>query len=165
MNDPHVVSLTYRLEVGEGLTFFDHETPLGMAGSRDPSPFPRLHPDGPQHLGVRVPAFVVTPWINGGTVLKTVFDHTSILKTILQRFAPADFPVEVAFGPRTAAANGILSENLRSSARQQAPLAPVVECGPPFARSGSSARLDDDDFHMSMRLLGVPVKYRQSAAG
>jgi phospholipase C len=38
--------------------------------------------------GVRVPALVVSPWIEPGSVSKTAFDHTSIIKTILLRFAP-----------------------------------------------------------------------------
>jgi phospholipase C len=38
--------------------------------------------------GVRVPALVVSPWIEPGSVSTTVFDHTSIMKTILLRFAP-----------------------------------------------------------------------------
>ena len=38
--------------------------------------------------GVRVPALIVSPWIEPGTVSTTVFDHTSIIKTILLRFAP-----------------------------------------------------------------------------
>jgi phospholipase C len=38
--------------------------------------------------GVRVPALIVSPWIEPGSVSTTVFDHTSIIKTILLRFAP-----------------------------------------------------------------------------
>jgi phospholipase C len=38
--------------------------------------------------GVRVPALVVSPWTEPGTASATVFDHTSIIKTILLRFAP-----------------------------------------------------------------------------
>ena len=38
--------------------------------------------------GVRVPALVVSPWTEPGSVSTTVFDHTSIIKTILLRFAP-----------------------------------------------------------------------------
>jgi phospholipase C len=38
--------------------------------------------------GVRVPALVVSPWAEAGSVSTTVFDHTSIIKTILLRFAP-----------------------------------------------------------------------------
>ena len=140
--------------------FYDHETPPGMPTAGNPTPFPRLHPEGPEHLGVRVPAFVVSPWVDPGTVFHTTYDHTSILKTILQRFAPADFPVAEAFGPRAAAANGLLSEQLRTSARlQQPPVAPTIECkllGP----RGPSADLESDDFQLSMRLLGLPAKYR-----
>lgn len=141
--------------------FFDHEVPPGMTGAGVPGAFPRLHPEGPQHLGVRVPALVVTPWIDAGTVLHTTFDHTSILKTILQRFAPADYPTESVFGPRAAAANGLLTESFRSSARTDVPVAPPVPCEPPIGPTGPSAQLDETDFHASMRLLGVPAKYRQ----
>jgi phospholipase C len=38
--------------------------------------------------GVRVPALIVSPWVEPGSVSTTVFDHTSIIKTILRRFAP-----------------------------------------------------------------------------
>jgi phospholipase C len=65
--------------------FYDHVTPPRAAG---PAPFDRY--------GVRVPALVVSPLIergavpgrerDGGGVEKIVFDHTSILKTILLRF-------------------------------------------------------------------------------
>jgi phospholipase C len=37
-------------------------------------------------LGPRVPALVVSPWVKQRQVAKTVFDHTSIIKTILARF-------------------------------------------------------------------------------
>jgi phospholipase C len=145
--------------------FFDHETPPGMPTSHHPTPLPPVHPDGPHHLGVRVPAFVVSPWVDGDTVFHTTYDHTSIMKTILQRFAPADFPIEDFFGPRAAAANGLLSEQLRTSPRrQQPPQLPSITCQQPIGPTGPSAALDDD-FHMSMRLLGLPAKYRDRAAG
>ena len=38
--------------------------------------------------GVRVPAIIVSPWIEPRTVSHTLFDHTSIIKTILSRFCP-----------------------------------------------------------------------------
>jgi phospholipase C len=59
--------------------FFDHVAPTAA-------------PDDDQQLfgryGVRVPALIVSPWIEPGSVSKTVFDHTSIIKTILLRFCP-----------------------------------------------------------------------------
>jgi phospholipase C len=36
--------------------------------------------------GVRVPAIVVSPWVDRGKASSTVFDHTSIIKTVLLRF-------------------------------------------------------------------------------
>jgi len=56
--------------------FFDHVSP------------PPAEDDSPsfRHYGVRVPAFVVSPLVERGKVSSTVFDHTSIIKTILLRF-------------------------------------------------------------------------------
>jgi phospholipase C len=59
--------------------FFDHVAPPGVPDD-DPQLFGRY--------GVRVPALVVSPWIEPRSVSSTIFDHTSIIKTILQRFCP-----------------------------------------------------------------------------
>ena len=42
---------------------------------------------GPYGLGVRVPMIVVSPWSKGGWVNSEVFDHTSLIRFIEQRFA------------------------------------------------------------------------------
>jgi phospholipase C len=39
---------------------------------------------------VRVPALIVSPWVEPASVSHTLFDHTSIIKTILLRFCAAD---------------------------------------------------------------------------
>ncbi|HYN26444.1 MAG TPA: alkaline phosphatase family protein [Pyrinomonadaceae bacterium] len=39
-----------------------------------------------QTYGVRVPALVISPWVERGKVSHKLFDHTSIIKTILLRF-------------------------------------------------------------------------------
>ncbi len=59
--------------------FFDHVTPP-EAPDDDPDMFGRY--------GVRVPAMIVSPWIEPRSVSHTLFDHTSIMKTILLRFCP-----------------------------------------------------------------------------
>jgi phospholipase C len=59
--------------------FFDHVAPPA-APDDDPETFGRY--------GVRVPALIVSPWIEPGWVSHTLFDHTSIIKTILLRFCP-----------------------------------------------------------------------------
>lgn len=59
--------------------FFDHVAPP-EAPDDDPEMFGRY--------GVRVPALIVSPWIEPRSVSHTLFDHTSIIKTILMRFCP-----------------------------------------------------------------------------
>ncbi|MGH3225324.1 MAG: alkaline phosphatase family protein, partial [Streptosporangiaceae bacterium] len=41
---------------------------------------------GPLGLGVRVPAIVISPFSRGGNVVSQVFDHTSQLKLVAERF-------------------------------------------------------------------------------
>jgi phospholipase C len=59
--------------------FYDHVAPP-EAPDDDPQTFGRY--------GVRVPALIVSPWIEPRSVSHTLFDHTSIIKTILLRFCP-----------------------------------------------------------------------------
>ena len=56
--------------------FYDHVEPEDAADD---------DPDF-RKFGVRVPAFVVSPWVERGKVSHKVFDHTSLIKTILLRF-------------------------------------------------------------------------------
>lgn len=56
--------------------FYDHVVP-DQAADDNPS-F--------KQYGVRVPAIIVSPWVERGKVSHEVFDHTSIIKTILLRF-------------------------------------------------------------------------------
>jgi phospholipase C len=55
---------------------FDHVAPVTVA---DDNPDFRT-------TGVRVPALVVSPWVEKSAVSHLQFDHTTIIKTILQRF-------------------------------------------------------------------------------
>lgn len=78
--------------------FHDHVTP------------PYLDPaiaEGPQFrsLGVRVPAMVVSPWVDRQLVSHTQFDHTSILKTILMKFCRDAQGKLPAVSPRVTTAN------------------------------------------------------------
>ncbi len=59
--------------------FYDHVPP---------PPAPDDDPETFGNYGVRVPALVVSPWVEASSVSSTVFDHTSISKTILLRFCP-----------------------------------------------------------------------------
>ena len=68
--------------------FFDHVAPPGTDAA--PAEIARVHPKGPRYLGVRVPAFVVSPLVADGGVTHRLFDHTSIGWTILLRFVGPD---------------------------------------------------------------------------
>jgi phospholipase C len=63
--------------------FYDH-VPPPAAPDDDPVNFGRY--------GVRVPALIVSPWVARSTTAKNLYDHTSIAKTILARFCPAELP-------------------------------------------------------------------------
>jgi phospholipase C len=78
--------------------FYDHVAPPGT-----------VNPDGQtsstpsfgfDHLGVRVPALLVSPWVPAGHADSTVYDHTSILGFVKQHFGLSAFLHE-----RDAAAN------------------------------------------------------------
>lgn len=57
-------------------------------GLYDHVPPPAAEDDRPafRRYGVRVPTFIVSPWVEANTVSHIVFDHTSLIKTILLRF-------------------------------------------------------------------------------
>ena len=78
--------------------FFDHVPPPFAPASRTQGMSTiacedEIHPGdatwqrGPYGLGPRVPMLVVSPWSRGGYVDSQVFDHTSIIRFIEQRFA------------------------------------------------------------------------------
>jgi phospholipase C len=56
--------------------------------------------------GIRVPAVVISPYIQPGTICSTVFDHTSVIATALKLFTPATWPSDRLFA-RARAANTV----------------------------------------------------------
>ena len=65
--------------------FYDHVAPPGTPFG-DPDfveGFPKIHPEGETFLGPRVPTFIVSPLVKPGSVSHAIFDHTSIIKSIL----------------------------------------------------------------------------------
>jgi phospholipase C len=103
--------------------FYDHVPPPGTPKA-PPSPLgPRskLHPEGPEYLGPRVPTFILSPYMSAGKAETTIFDHTSILKTILvhnrERLPQSAFS---SFGERVNAAAHI-GQALDLAQARQAP--------------------------------------------
>ena len=74
------------------LGFFDHVSPPSVITAPPPkaaftTPF--------ESLGVRVPAFVISPFVKPGTVYSGDLDHTSILKFVAQVFGDGSYNPEV----------------------------------------------------------------------
>jgi phospholipase C len=71
--------------------FFDHVSPMPIETK------PPTGADYPPFLstGPRVPGFVISPFVNPGSVFKGALDHTSILKFIAQKFADGFYSPEV----------------------------------------------------------------------
>jgi phospholipase C len=63
--------------------FFDHVSPPFLRTSPPPG---ASYTRGFDTLGVRVPGFVISPFVAPGTVFNLVMDHTSVLKFIAQMF-------------------------------------------------------------------------------
>jgi phospholipase C len=102
---------------------YDHVVPPETI-SPDDIVIPPTQPGGSgfkfNRLGVRVPAVIVSPFTPPGTVLNTVFDHTSVLSTVAHCFG---LPLDQLGKRATAAANvsGALSLD---SARTDRPSVP-----------------------------------------
>ena len=75
---------------------------------------------------MRVPALCISPWIPRGYVSSEVFDHTSIIRTIRNRFCP-DMKYG-AMGARVDAANDLATLLQLQTPRKAAelPVAPAI---------------------------------------
>ena len=109
--------------------FYDHVPP---------PPAVRVAPGLPATEGVRVPTFIVSPWVPGGMVFgsdSAVFDHTSILKTIAKCFLSGNPPY---MGARYDAANDLSS--IIGSQLRPGPFLPFIPYN--FVFGASQKRLD-----------------------
>lgn len=88
----------------EGGGFYDHVWPESYSLENGEFVALGIDPDPPtvdsveggklvDHYGFRVPAFVISPWVEAGGASDEVYDHTTILKTIVQRFLPEKPPM------------------------------------------------------------------------
>lgn len=89
---------------------------------------------GPYGLGVRVPMLIISPWSKGGYVNSQLFDHTSIIRFIEQRFGPNNPElVEPNITPwrRTVAGDLTSAFNFRNPNDALAALPPTAAYMPP----------------------------------
>jgi phospholipase C len=96
--------------------FFDHVAPPSVSDSR--AKF--------RQLGVRVPALVAGPYVPRGKVVSTLFEHTSVISTLTERFAldPLNDRARA-----TAALSSCLDPSLLRSPRA----APPIAAAPPVS--------------------------------
>lgn len=123
---------------------------------------PRFLPNEEIIYGVRVPTFVISPWVEKRAVIKRAVDHTSILKTILIRFCGSDRPflsdrVHHAFDLGSA-----LTQAAPRDILTQAPVLPVLPDSTvvkPFRiiRKREITR-NHSEWHDFMEVLGRMVK-------
>ena len=130
--------------------FFDHVPP---------PPAPNV--SSIDHYGVRVPAFIVSPWVERGKTSDVVFDHTSILKTIARRFLSAHPP---DMGERMAAANDLLAVMQPTPRQGRRPSIPVPSApapNPTLARQAELATEGDRDFRGLLRSMRARYPIRK----
>ncbi|MDQ3258437.1 MAG: hypothetical protein M3R15_31885, partial [Acidobacteriota bacterium] len=130
--------------------FFDHVPP---------PPAPAV--SGIDRYGVRLPAFVVSPWVEGGKVTDVVFDHTSILKTIIRRFLSAQPP---DMGERVAAANDlsmVLQPTAQPAVRRNIPVPPAPVPNPALALRAELATEGPRDFKELLRSMRARYPIRR----
>src|SRR5215469_2616026 len=122
-NDELWKSTLFVLLYDEHGGFYDHVPPPSTV-----SPDQHTNVFGFDVLGVRVPALLISPWVDPG-VLKTQFDHTSLLKYATDKWGLGPL------GNRTAQASTFADARMkRSSARGDCPRAievPVASDNPP----------------------------------
>ncbi|WP_348263619.1 phospholipase C, phosphocholine-specific [Telmatobacter sp. DSM 110680] len=74
----HVVPPTVPASRAQGISTVDTVNEYFMGNAE--------YPAGPIGLGMRVPMIVISPWSKGGYVNSELFDHTSLIRFIEQRF-------------------------------------------------------------------------------
>jgi phospholipase C len=114
---------------------YDHVTPPETAPPDD-AVIPPGEPGGSgftfNRLGVRVPAVIVSPLIEPGTISHRVFDHTSIIKTVISCFGLKDEKGNPAtLGARVRVANDIGELITLKRPREDAPQIQPLPLPPP----------------------------------
>lgn len=151
--------------------FFDHVPPPGTPHSDHPLPVPAIYRDpfdpdnekkfGPTNMGVRVPAFLISPFVKKGSVSHEIFDHTSILKTILVHNRNKIKPEKlISFGDRVNQAHHLGRALDRNTPRVPAAINVPNEVAKK-TRSGKKTYYTDrnvinDDYHETLRRMFMP---------
>jgi phospholipase C len=116
---------------------------------------------GPLGLGVRVPALVISPFSRGGHVVSEVFDHTSQLKFLHERFG-IEIPNVSKWRRKTV--GNLTSTLFRSPHNATVPKLPDVALTP-FAIGGSCEEVSEEAEFVGGRGPNIPKKQRMPTQG
>jgi phospholipase C len=102
--------------------FYDHVLPPGNLGE------PGAPPDAGDfgRYGLRVPTFVISPWVVPHSVSSTTYDHTSLIATIFRRFCTAPDGSVPTLGERAASAADLGDCLAAAQPHLDAPHAPAI---------------------------------------
>jgi len=140
-SNPDVWSKTvFFLTYDENDGFFDHMVPptppqsrsegISTAGTTNEIfPGSSEYGAGPYGLGVRVPMVVISPWSKGGWVNSQVFDHTSLIRFLEQRFGVVE--PDITQWRRTVAGDLTSAFNFRNPNDASVPLPSTIAYVPP----------------------------------
>ena len=160
-NPAHWNKTLFILTYDEHGGFYDHVPPHGLKGETNPIVH-KIHDDGETFYGPRVPAIIVSPWVKKRSSSSKVFDHTSILKTILLNFIGPEATKKELLGKRTDAANSLLDlleeRNRGEIPRLKALTKTAFNSGP---RKLTKQPLERSSFHDGMLLFGFGPKLRR----
>ncbi|MCB0245313.1 MAG: hypothetical protein KDI12_18010 [Anaerolineae bacterium] len=110
--------------------------------------------------GVRVPAIVVSPWVGEQSVSHTVFDHTSLIKTILERFCRQPDGSIPSISRRTDAATDLSCLLTETAPRKCKPIRhPVIDAEFHFEDRGEP----DEDWELRKLMKGVSEDAQKGA--
>ena len=114
-----------------------------------------------EQYGVRVPAVVVSPLVARGSVDHTLYDHTSVLKTVEQLFGLK------ALTQRDAAANSVLALLSLAAPRTDCPMslstsAPVIKAASPTVAASQQQQSDAAPLPASGNLIGALSNLRKT---
>ena len=131
--------------------FYDHVSPARIRHD--------AHPEASyasfETTGIRVPAIVVSPHVERGTVFHGTLDHTSILQLVAERFDPGR-PYSEPVAARAVQGIGSVSSVLnRAAPRTEIPVPPAVPARSRrhHAHTKSTPSMAQDAFYLAARAL------------
>jgi phospholipase C len=140
--------------------FFDHVPPISV-----PSPVPpgADYATPFDSTGVRVPAFVLSPFVGPSSTNDLALDHTSILQLLAELFGKGNEAYSSAVDARRQAGIGSVSQVLVNTARSDVPVEPAQAImGMAMLRTTVEAQTDAQKAYAAA-IEGMAAKYGADA--